>query len=332
MLQRTGAVVKHFEDFQEDQFDFHAYCVRKVTLRAYTEVLSFEDNIWSENYYYRAASGITRIYLNLFDDPSIMEGDKEPDYSKMTAAERKKAKAIARKKRNQAEKKASEKAKSESQENGGAAKAKGKTSPVDEDPEGKELLKLDPLLEAKKYSSILSTHCPTRLGTWTLQYDVAVRRKKWLLALQALCKMNSLDPLNAEYFCRLVDFALKVPTLDGLSEPAKLVLSEEFPKLLSGKTVETYVSEAAQSARSNKTTSLPLRVAVAESLIATKLESAGSAASIITDGGIAIPGVSVDSCRVALVSLKKLGPDASKTTDAWVSMVKETFPMIKNFQ
>jgi len=24
------AITKHFDDFQEDQFDFHGYCIRKV--------------------------------------------------------------------------------------------------------------------------------------------------------------------------------------------------------------------------------------------------------------------------------------------------------------
>ena len=74
-IPTAAAVVKHFDDFHEDQFDFHAYCVRKVTLRAYTEVLRFEDNLWGEDYYFTAAEGIIRIYLHLHDNPSIMEED-----------------------------------------------------------------------------------------------------------------------------------------------------------------------------------------------------------------------------------------------------------------
>jgi N-alpha-acetyltransferase 15/16, NatA auxiliary subunit len=38
-LKKFAAVEKHFADFAEDQFDFHTYCVRKMTLRAYVEVL-----------------------------------------------------------------------------------------------------------------------------------------------------------------------------------------------------------------------------------------------------------------------------------------------------
>ena len=215
-----AAVVKHFDDFHEDQFDFHSYCVRKVTLRAYTDVLKFEDNLWGEDYYYTAAEGMIKIYLYLHDNPETTKEDAEPDYSKMTAAQRKKAKAIARKKRAQAEKKeAAEKKKREQQEaeNGdqkNGPKKGARPSFIDEDPDGKELVKLDPMNEAKKYSSILSKHCPKRIGTWSLQYDVAIRRKKVLLALQALMRMKNLDSYNAEYVSRLVDFALKVPEIE----------------------------------------------------------------------------------------------------------------------
>ena len=38
-LKMLLAVVRHFGDFAEDQFDFHSYCVRKMTLRAYVAML-----------------------------------------------------------------------------------------------------------------------------------------------------------------------------------------------------------------------------------------------------------------------------------------------------
>lgn len=45
------ATVKHFDDFVEDQFDFHAYCVRKMTLRAYVQMLRMEDSIHKNIFY-----------------------------------------------------------------------------------------------------------------------------------------------------------------------------------------------------------------------------------------------------------------------------------------
>ncbi len=38
-LKKLMAVDKHFADIMEDQFDFHSYCLRKMTLRAYLRML-----------------------------------------------------------------------------------------------------------------------------------------------------------------------------------------------------------------------------------------------------------------------------------------------------
>ena len=330
-----AAVVKHFDDFHEDQFDFHSYCVRKVTLRAYTDVLKFEDNLWGEDYYFTAAEGTAKIYLHLADNPEITKEDVEPDYSKMTAAQRKKAKAIARKKRAQAEKreaaakkkKEEEAAKNKDDKNG--PKKPSKPSFIDEDPEGKELLKADPLEEAKKYSAILSKHCPKRLGTWALQYDVAVRRKKVMLALQALLRLKSLDSESADYVSRLVDFALKVPTFD-IQGAVKNVVTEECSKLLSGKSIGDLVKELAKQARSDPSTSLPLRIVIANSLVSTKSEAIDTAVSVIVDTGAEMRGCDIESCRQALTTLQGFGKEASSALEKWKAFVAKQFPLAKN--
>jgi hypothetical protein len=328
----SAAVVKHFDDINEDQFDFHAYCVRKVTLRAYTEVLRFEDNLWEEDYYFRAASGIIEIYLHLFDNPSILEDDKEPDYTKLTAAQRKKAKAIARKKRIQAEKKEAEKLQkeAESAENGGQKK-KGKASAVDEDPDGKELLKKNPLDEAKMFSAVLSKHCPKRFGTWILQYDVAMRRNKMLLALQALCRMKNLDDKNAGYFSRLVDFATKIENRKDVPAEVQRVTSTEFQKLLNHKPLSEFVAEAAGKAKQDKQTSLPLRVAIAEAIVKTKSDSLEAATNLVLNDGLDGRGVDVDACRSALTTLKGFGSESETSAKQWVEAVKCRFPIAANF-
>lgn len=327
--------MKHFDDFHEDQFDFHAYCVRKVTLRAYTDVLNFEDNLWGEDYYFTAAEGTIRIYLHLHDHPEIGKEDEEPDYSKMTAAEKKKAKAVARKKKALAEKEAEKrKQETETVENGAAGQTgvaqqkKGKQSPVEEDADGKELLKKEALEEAKKYSAILSKHCPNRVGTWVLQYDVAIRRKKLLLAVQALIKMNRMNPKCADYISRLVDFSIKLPTF-ALVGAVNTVVTEESSKLLGGKTVAVFVAELASMARNDPTTPLPLRVAITQSLVESKTETIASATAIIVEGGIDSREVSVESCRAALKLLQGLGSDASESTNKWIAIMKDRFPMAK---
>ena len=46
-LKKFLQVEQHFEDFIDDQFDFHGYCLRKMTLRAYVGALKMSDTVAS---------------------------------------------------------------------------------------------------------------------------------------------------------------------------------------------------------------------------------------------------------------------------------------------
>lgn len=47
--------LQHFSEIIEDQFDFHTYCMRKMTLRAYVGLLRLEDVLHSHPFYFKAA-------------------------------------------------------------------------------------------------------------------------------------------------------------------------------------------------------------------------------------------------------------------------------------
>lgn len=373
----AAAVVKHFDDFHEDQFDFHAYCIRKVTLRSYTDVLRFEDNLWGQPYYGSAAGGIIGVYLHLHDHPTISKEEEVPDFSSMTAAERKKAKAIQRKKKKAAEKKAAEEAEKQKakaaafeggDENGNKKKKTGQPVVVDTDPDGKELLKKDPIEEAKKYTAILAKHAPNCVTTWILQYDVSIRRGKALMALQvrdlvqfilrfthcwdfvmftlpfstplfpfdiivkALSKARALQPNNSELFSRIVDFALKADTLGGDNAAVREVIKETTSTILGGSTVAKFVSLAADRAKKDPLTHLSSRVAVAKALVLTKTASASEAASVIVDGGLFGRGVTVTTCVDALAALTDFGDEAGDARTKWISQLSEKFPLAAEFQ
>jgi hypothetical protein len=93
-LKKLMAVDKHFADIMEDQFDFHSYCLRKMTLRAYLRMLrcvtvtatashaclrcrlgrcvlacSLEDGLYGHEYFVSAAYGLVTAYLAIFDKP-----------------------------------------------------------------------------------------------------------------------------------------------------------------------------------------------------------------------------------------------------------------------
>lgn len=59
-LKKFLAVEKHYADITEDQFDFHTYCLRKMTLRNYVDMLKFQDQLHSHAYFHKAAAGAIR--------------------------------------------------------------------------------------------------------------------------------------------------------------------------------------------------------------------------------------------------------------------------------
>lgn len=86
------AVLTHFDEFREDQWDFHGYCLRKATLRAYIDMQHMEDAIYSAEAYLNAAVGAIQCYISLHDNPlggEAAEAERQK-MSDMTDAQKKK--------------------------------------------------------------------------------------------------------------------------------------------------------------------------------------------------------------------------------------------------
>lgn len=62
-------ILQHFSEIIEDQFDFHTYCMRKMTLRSYVGLLRLEDVLRGHPFYFKAARCAIEVYLHLFDEP-----------------------------------------------------------------------------------------------------------------------------------------------------------------------------------------------------------------------------------------------------------------------
>lgn len=54
-LKKCHEIGRHFSEIIEDQFDFHTYCMRKMTLRAYVGLLRLEDVLRGHPFYFKAA-------------------------------------------------------------------------------------------------------------------------------------------------------------------------------------------------------------------------------------------------------------------------------------
>lgn len=71
--------LQHFSWIIEDQFDFHTYCLRKMTLRAYVEMLRLEDRLRDHPAFRKAAKHAIEIYLHLHRYPMPEEDAEEAD-------------------------------------------------------------------------------------------------------------------------------------------------------------------------------------------------------------------------------------------------------------
>ncbi|KAF9982160.1 N-alpha-acetyltransferase 16, NatA auxiliary subunit, partial [Modicella reniformis] len=167
-LKRFHQVEKHFNDFAEDQFDFHMYCLRKMTLRAYISLLKLEDQLHSHSYFVRATQNAVQCYLTLFDKP---DGEESPEMEGMTEAEKKKFRSKQRKAELKAQKEAEEKKAQAALE---IAKKGGK---VDEDPDGLKYIKAeDPLGEALKFLKPLQELAAERIETHLMGFEIYIRK------------------------------------------------------------------------------------------------------------------------------------------------------------
>ena len=76
-LKKCHEVERHFVEIIEDQFDFHTYCMRKMTLRSYVGLLRLEDVLRSHPFYFTAAKCAIQVYLHLNDHPPHDEQSEE---------------------------------------------------------------------------------------------------------------------------------------------------------------------------------------------------------------------------------------------------------------
>ncbi|KAK4719220.1 hypothetical protein R3W88_017558 [Solanum pinnatisectum] len=223
-LKKFLSVEKHYADITEDQFDFHSYCLRKMTLRAYVEMLKFQDRLHSHAYFHKAASGAIRCYLRLYDCPPKSAAEEDDEMSKLPPSQKKKLRQKLRKAEARAKKDAE--VKTEEPSSTSVAKSgKRQVKPVDPDPYGEKLVQIeDPLVEATKYLKLLLKHSSDCLETHLLSFEVNMRKQKILLALQAVKHLLRLDAENPKSHLCLIKFFHKIGGLPSpVTETEKLV-------------------------------------------------------------------------------------------------------------
>ena len=175
-LKRFTAVYNVFDVWQEDQFDFHSFSLRKGQIRAYVEMMRWEDHLREHPFYTCAALSAIDVYIKIHDKPLTNGTNGSADANGEDAAERKKAAKKARKEAQKAEREAAaKKAEPNKPTREGESDAKKK----DDDPDGVKLAATsEPMADAMKFLIPLLQFSSKSINAQIAGFEVYIRRSK----------------------------------------------------------------------------------------------------------------------------------------------------------
>ncbi len=73
-LKRFHQVLNIFDIWQEDQFDFHNFSLRKGMIRAYIDMVRWEDHLREHPFFSTMAVSAIKAYILLSDNPDLVHG------------------------------------------------------------------------------------------------------------------------------------------------------------------------------------------------------------------------------------------------------------------
>jgi len=193
-LKRFRAVHDIFETWYDDQFDFHTFSLRKGMVRAYIDMVRWEDKLREHPFFTRAALAAIKIYIMLFDKPQLTKGGQVNGAADdENSAERKKA---AKKAKREAEKAEAEKKAAAAKKAQPTKDESSETKKEDQDPNGLEAFKIaleNPLEEVMKYLQPLLDLSPKNIDGQTAGFEIYLRKRK--LIYVSLMQVLLLTPL-----------------------------------------------------------------------------------------------------------------------------------------
>ncbi|KAI6002990.1 NMDA receptor-regulated protein 1-domain-containing protein [Pisolithus albus] len=225
-LKKYYTIQKVFEAFREDQYDFHQYSIRKTILLPYFDMLKWEDEVQSHPVYVHAVVSATRVGLPLCENHrhcSLTRRTETTDASKKALSKAKKAAHKGNDPSQESQDAANKKVSNQSEDKGLDAPI-----PKDEDPDGVKMVLADDALErAAKFLATLKESGKRNIDACLANFDVAMRRKKYLQAARALTHAHAMDAQHPQLHLRVVQFGKTVSSVsDSITAPVKSVLHE----------------------------------------------------------------------------------------------------------
>lgn len=194
-LKRFTAIYNIFDTWQEDQFDFHSFSFRKGQIRAYVDMIRWEDNLRAHPFFSRAAIAATKGYIMLHDRPHLVHGSLANGVNGTLdgadAAEKKKAQKKARKDQQKQEQIEAEK--KDAKKTAGAS-TDSESRKEDNDPVGLKLLQTsEPLTDAMKFVNPLLEYSPKNIDAQHAGFEVFIRRSEQTDTLCTPCSQLAIQ-------------------------------------------------------------------------------------------------------------------------------------------
>jgi len=334
-LKKCAEIDRHFTEIIEDQFDFHTYCMRKMTLKAYVDLLRLENQLRSHKFYEKTATVAIKTYIRLYDKP-LQETDENNDKNAadLDPSELKKLKNKAKKAKRKAEQ---EKAAAEQDKKRKELHNKNKKKNDEEldSPAKDELIpeKLarpdDPLEEAVKFLQPLLILSTKHINTHLLAFEIYYRKGKVLLMLRAIKQALEVDSTNTQLHSCLVRFLHFISINKNLPDAIKKVVVASQPGILADKSA-LELNSSFLAAHPNQ---LPAQLTAAKAMAVINPSQSDEAVKLATKLGQDLVDRDLDTCTKVLEALQlgELGPEGKAKADQYKEECKDIFPLAKCF-
>ncbi|KAM6953228.1 N-alpha-acetyltransferase 15, NatA auxiliary subunit-like [Aplochiton taeniatus] len=329
-LKKCHEIERHFVEITDDQFDFHTYCMRKMTLRSYVNLLQLEDVLRMHPFYYKAARTAIQIYLALHDNP-LTDDSKEhqADTENLSDKELKKL----RNKQRRAQKKAQLEEERKNAEKEKQLKNQKKKKEDDDEEIGgpkeelipDKLAKVEhPLEEAVKFLTPLKNLVKNKMETHLLAFEIYFRKEKYLLMLQAIKRAVAMEPSHPWLHQCLVRFFKGVSDSKDLPEAVRTVVKEEISRLFGESNPQSFN----KNYLSQHSSSIPHRVAAAKMMFYLDNSADKMACELATALDDSLTGRSIEICTEVLDALLdgSLGENQQKAAESYRAACHKLYP------
>ncbi|KAJ2373187.1 hypothetical protein IW150_003742 [Coemansia sp. RSA 2607] len=228
-LKQYHQVQTCFDTYRNDEYDFHSYNLRKLTMRAYVDIMNWEDQVYSHDTYVDSAHAAIDCYLYLHD-----RKQSGNPFEAIVSDEQKRVT------RNGSSK--------QGQHTLSAGIGETKVAEVDKDPNGSGYVNADcHLTQALKFVDQLESAVGSQPKTHVAAFEVHLRMKKYFLALKSINSLKAIDDSHPSLTPMVVRLVHGLESDNDFAAPMKAALKGQLAKIFGDVTIASTLGANDQS-------------------------------------------------------------------------------------